>query len=523
MVKANRLERSLYIDYEAYHLKKDSKVRFWCDPGIIKLIREIGSSSLESVEKWSTYANIVLLEDKNPYPWAGEITPDTFLFNYHFSREFTIEDYNLIKKKHSKIIINLPYSTNMKMRIDSQWNLENISMLEDSYALDPENIYPPSKEKRHNYKKSLLGTVPDFLWDTDCMFLISEHHEIVSNSLYYEILWFIHDLEEKRKVNPQRFILSDCNMSKEDNREKIFYERSPFLKKRVRFRSFPRFEGITSLYYFGSYYALSSGQGRIPEELDFNLYQKRSKKFLFLNRIGREHRNALITKIYNGEFLFLPDNFHFSYGEGKEFGMGLITSKFFFRDKISLSNIQKFIDGIPYLLDTNLIELNEGKQIHYTPLGGDENNPSYFGPTGDTLDILKYVQDSYFNLISETSVSSNNVFLTEKTFKCFAWKQPFIIWGNPYSLKKLHELGYKTFHPWINESYDNIIDPYLRLRFLYREIRRICEMDLEEVHNLYQKLIPIIEHNYNHFDYQKVIRRNYDYTIKEFLLQTPPE
>jgi len=48
-------------------------------------------------------------------------------------------------------------------------------------------------------------------------------------------------------------------------------------------------------------------------------------------------------------------------------------------------------------------------------------------------------------------------------------------------------------------------------------VKKICEMDLKEVHNLYQELIPIIEYNYTHFNYQKIITRNYDYTIKKFL------
>jgi len=333
----------------------------------------------------------------------------------------------------------------------------------------------------------------------------------------------IHDLEEKRGVDPRRFILSDCNSLEVDYRLEIFYDAFPQLQKRVKSRGFDSFEALTSSFYSGYHHNLRSGVGRVPGQMEYDLTQKRKKKFLFLNRFGRDHRNALILKINNDGFFRPEDNFYFSYGESKKFKIENLTKRIAdeFRDE-ELDRMKKFVDGIPYFLDTPFIEVENDERVLKISREGKEGNPVYYGPTGDTLGILDYVQNSYFNLVAETTESRYSVFLTEKTFKCFVWKQAFIIWGNPHSLKKLHELGYKTFHPWIDESYDGIMNKDLRLKAVYKEVKKICEMSLEEVHEMYQKMIPIIEHNYENFNYQKILRRNYDYTIREFLNPNPP-
>ena len=46
-------------------------------------------------------------------------------------------------------------------------------------------------------------------------------------------------------------------------------------------------------------------------------------------------------------------------------------------------------------------------------------------------------------------------FITEKTYRNIKYKKPFIIMGQHISLASLHKLGYKTFHPLIDESYDS--------------------------------------------------------------------
>lgn len=41
---------------------------------------------------------------------------------------------------------------------------------------------------------------------------------------------------------------------------------------------------------------------------------------------------------------------------------------------------------------------------------------------------------------------------------------PFIVYGSPFTLKSLRELGFKTFSPFIDESYDETISPFRRMQ-----------------------------------------------------------
>ena len=66
----------------------------------------------------------------------------------------------------------------------------------------------------------------------------------------------------------------------------------------------------------------------------------------------------------------------------------------------------------------------------------------------------------------------------------------------PKSLHVLKDSGYKTFHPYINEDYDNIEDDELRLVAIADEIERLCGLSDEEWLEIQRELIPRLEHNY---------------------------
>lgn len=74
-----------------------------------------------------------------------------------------------------------------------------------------------------------------------------------------------------------------------------------------------------------------------------------------------------------------------------------------------------------------------------------------------------YYNDSYWNIVVESTYSEDTVFLTEKTFKPILNMQPFVVVGNPGSLRLLKHLGYRTFSRVIDERYDSIQDPQARM------------------------------------------------------------
>lgn len=103
----------------------------------------------------------------------------------------------------------------------------------------------------------------------------------------------------------------------------------------------------------------------------------------------------------------------------------------------------------------------------------------------------KPYNDYFIEVVAETDTLTTN-WITEKTVKNLYIGKPFIVMGGVGILAKIRSFGFKTFSPWIDESYDNITNNYLRLEAIKREIDRISTINAESTQ---QELMPILEHN----------------------------
>ena len=59
-------------------------------------------------------------------------------------------------------------------------------------------------------------------------------------------------------------------------------------------------------------------------------------------------------------------------------------------------------------------------------------------------------------------------------------------------------MGFKTFEPFIDESYDSEIDPKKRMLLLEKELIKLKNMPIEELHNWYYSIIDILLYNQKH-------------------------
>lgn len=109
--------------------------------------------------------------------------------------------------------------------------------------------------------------------------------------------------------------------------------------------------------------------------------------------------------------------------------------------------------------------------------------------------------NSWFSVISEAAFGENQCFISEKTFKPLVVGHPFIVYGNRYSMAYLREMGYRTFHPWIDETYDTL-DTWERLEAIVQAINKIKSLTPAERLEWYAGMRDILLHN------QEVIRRN---------------
>jgi hypothetical protein len=131
--------------------------------------------------------------------------------------------------------------------------------------------------------------------------------------------------------------------------------------------------------------------------------------------------------------------------------------------------------------------------------------PSY--ATHDTVEhyynfveriLYDMYKNSWVSIVAETSYFEHEhaTFISEKTFKPLGAMQPFIIVGTKGTLKYLRKLGYKTFHPYIDESYDELSDTdrFIAIADAVKKIQAI-----EDKAQWFESMRDILEHNYNLF------------------------
>jgi hypothetical protein len=115
-------------------------------------------------------------------------------------------------------------------------------------------------------------------------------------------------------------------------------------------------------------------------------------------------------------------------------------------------------------------------------------------------DTDPYYNDTYFSLVSETMYFQERKFdggryLTEKIFKSITCEHPFVLVTHPKTLPLLHELGYKTFSPYIDESYDNEMDDYERMLKICDEVKRLCNLKPIQLKKYLIACKEIVNHN----------------------------
>ena len=111
--------------------------------------------------------------------------------------------------------------------------------------------------------------------------------------------------------------------------------------------------------------------------------------------------------------------------------------------------------------------------------------------------VTRYKQ-SLFSLITESRYFTPMPCISEKTLKPLIYKRPFVIIGGPYSLQYLHELGFKTFGDFIDESYDNEENHVKRFETILKNVDYIANLNVRERIELFKETKEICEYNYRH-------------------------
>ena len=115
------------------------------------------------------------------------------------------------------------------------------------------------------------------------------------------------------------------------------------------------------------------------------------------------------------------------------------------------------------------------------------------------LDQFELCAESLLYFVSETVYFGRRQHLTEKTFKPIALGMPFVLHAPAGSLDYLRQYGFKTFDSVWDEHYDSVTDDIIRNETIGRLLKFLDTLNETQQNTLFQKCIPIIEHNWNHF------------------------
>lgn len=168
---------------------------------------------------------------------------------------------------------------------------------------------------------------------------------------------------------------------------------------------------------------------------------------------------------------------------------------------VSHNRIDEQQSNVDYYLELHKDILGDYDDCHEYSLKRHylDNPASKENATIDFNAYVNYLNHVQFEIVTETVMYSSCMFISEKALKPIIYKKPFMLIGSVNSLKYIQKLGFKTFHPIINEDYDSENNNVLRLEKLLREAKRLCSKSYEELEKDFLSIQDIIEHNYNHF------------------------
>jgi len=119
-------------------------------------------------------------------------------------------------------------------------------------------------------------------------------------------------------------------------------------------------------------------------------------------------------------------------------------------------------------------------------------------------------KDIFLWVVGETFVPNGYPNFSEKTARAILYERPFVIFGHPGTLKYLHELGFKTFSDFWDESYDSEPDQNKRISMIVDIVSNICKHP--NLNQLYKDMQSVIQHNK-----QKATETDYVQEVYEFL------
>jgi hypothetical protein len=125
--------------------------------------------------------------------------------------------------------------------------------------------------------------------------------------------------------------------------------------------------------------------------------------------------------------------------------------------------------------------------------------------------------NTWFSVAAESVCQGSIFFMAEKISKPMFARRPFVVFGIRGFLQQLRALGYQTFDPVIDESYDLIDNDLERWQAAFDQMVRLMDSDPADVCS---RLQGVVEHNRQRLLATESIARH---DIEQLLLRNIPQ
>lgn len=227
-----------------------------------------------------------------------------------------------------------------------------------------------------------------------------------------------------------------------------------------------------------------------------------SKKFISANWRYAPHRHLItaylckldsyISWYYRADFFFFALKKWFNVYDWAD---NDDTKKY--HDKMLLG-LQFLNERAPFNLD---LQINDAIGLQPNTLIPLPNSTIEDNMSKEDLDsnnaLEKFYNDVFCDIVTESRFAQSTANYSEKVYFPMWYKKPFVLVAPPYTLKYLKEQGFQTFSEFWDESYDEIENHEKRMLKILELIDFINEKSLDELRDLYIKMLPILSHNYN--------------------------
>jgi hypothetical protein len=162
-----------------------------------------------------------------------------------------------------------------------------------------------------------------------------------------------------------------------------------------------------------------------------------------------------------------------------------------------ITGFNKLNSGSPWNIDLSVKEhtlINHQYFKKMFPTGVIfEHKMEKFGDNKDRLRTVYY--DVFCDIVNESRFAQPTANYSEKVYRPMFYKKPFVLVAPPHTLHYLREQGFQTFGDFWDESYDALEDHESRLFAIFDIIDQINNMSISDLKIIYNKMLPILEHN----------------------------